>query len=229
MGEKLNDRLMCYNFDMNFDVFAIGIVFTIILFSMVLHEMAHGYTAYFLGDNTAKEEGRLSLNPFSHIDPVMSIIVPLLLFISGGPIFGGAKPVPVVQRRLKGGEWGMALVALSGPFVNFLIAFVGFLIGYLSGGLAAGGYIGLFFKQLVLANLGFMIFNLIPIPPLDGSRVVYVLAPDFIRDLFDRAEKGMGIFLVLALVYVFGNYLSIFTSSIMVSILKFFYFIVGAK
>ena len=74
-----------------------------------------------------------------------------------------------------------------------------------------------------------MIFNLIPIPPLDGSRVVYVLAPDFIRDLFDRAEKGMGIFLVLALIYVFGNYLSIFTSSIMVSILKFFYFIVGAK
>ena len=149
---------------MNFDIFAIIIVFIIILFSMVLHEMAHAYTAYFLGDNTAKEEGRLSLNPFSHIDPVMSIIVPLLLFISGGPIFGGAKPVPVAQKRLKGGEWGMALVAFSGPFVNFLIALVGFLIGYLSGGLVAGGYIGLFFKQLVLANLGFMIFNLLPIP-----------------------------------------------------------------
>lgn len=71
---------------MNFDIFAIIIVFIIILFSMVLHEMAHAYAAYFLGDNTAKEEGRLSLNPFSHIDPVMSIIVPLLLFISGGPI-----------------------------------------------------------------------------------------------------------------------------------------------
>ena len=152
---------------MNFDIFAIIIVFIIILFSMVLHEMAHAYTAYFLGDNTAKEEGRLSLNPFSHIDPVMSIIVPLLLFISGGPIFGGAKPVPVAQKRLKGGEWGMALVAFSGPFVNFLIALVGFLIGHLSGGLVAGGYVGLFFKQLVLANLGFMIFNLLPIPALD--------------------------------------------------------------
>lgn len=214
---------------MNFDIFAIIIVFIIILFSMVLHEMAHAYTAYFLGDNTAKEEGRLSLNPFSHIDPVMSIIVPLLLFISGGPIFGGAKPVPVAQKRLKGGEWGMALVAFSGPFVNFLIALVGFLIGYLSGGLVAGGYVGLFFKQLVLANLGFMIFNLLPIPPLDGSRIVYALAPDFIRDLFDRIEKGMGVFLVLILVYVFGNSLSIFTSSVMVSILKFFYFIVGVK
>ena len=214
---------------MNFDIFAITIVFIIILFSMVLHEMAHAYAAYFLGDNTAKEEGRLSLNPFSHIDPVMSIIVPLLLFISGGPIFGGAKPVPVAQKRLKGGEWGMALVAFSGPFVNFLIALVGFLIGYLSGGLVAGGYVGLFFKQLVLANLGFMIFNLLPIPPLDGSRITYALAPDFIRDLFDRIEKGMGVFLVLILVYVFGNSLSIFTSSIMVSILKFFYFIVGVK
>jgi len=214
---------------MNFDIFAIIIVFIIILFSMVLHEMAHAYAAYFLGDNTAKEEGRLSLNPFSHIDPVMSIIVPLLLFISGGPIFGGAKPVPVAQKRLKGGEWGMALVAFSGPFVNFLIALVGFLIGYLSGGLVAGGYVGLFFKQLVLANLGFMIFNLLPIPPLDGSRITYALAPDFIRDLFDRIEKGMGVFLVLILVYVFGNSLSIFTSSIMVSILKFFYFIVGVK
>lgn len=214
---------------MNFDIFAIIIVFIIILFSMVLHEMAHAYTAYFLGDNTAKEEGRLSLNPFSHIDPVMSIIVPLLLFISGGPIFGGAKPVPVAQKRLKGGEWGMALVAFSGPFVNFLIALVGFLIGYLSGGLVAGGYVGLFFKQLVLANLGFMIFNLLPIPPLDGSRIAYALAPDFIRDLFDRIEKGMGVFLVLILVYVFGNSLSFFTSSIMVSILKFFYFIVGVK
>ena len=149
------------------------IVFIIILFSMVLHEMAHAYTAYFLGDNTAKEEGRLSLNPFSHIDPVMSIIVPLLLFISGGPIFGGAKPVPVAQKRLKGGEWGMALVAFSGPLVNFLIALVGFLIGHLSGGLVAGGYVGLFFKQLVLANLGFMIFNLLTIPPLDGSRIAY--------------------------------------------------------
>lgn len=214
---------------MNFDIFAIIIVFIIILFSMVLHEMAHAYTAYFLGDNTAKEEGRLSLNPFSHIDPVMSIIVPLLLFISGGPIFGGAKPVPVAQKRLKGDEWGMALVAFSGPFVNFLIALVGFLIGHLSGGLVAGGYVGLFFKQLVLANLGFMIFNLLPIPPLDGSRIAYALAPDFIRDLFDRIEKGMGVFLVLILVYVFGNSLSIFTSSIMVSILKFFYFIVGVK
>lgn len=214
---------------MNFDLIAIAVVFVIILFSMVLHEMAHAYTAYFLGDTTARDEGRLSLNPFVHIDPVMSIIVPLVLFISGGPIFGGAKPVPIAERKLKWGEWGMALVALAGPLTNFVIAFVGFLIGYFSGGLSSGGYVGLFFKQLILANLGFMIFNLIPIPPLDGSRVAYVLAPDFIRELYMRLEKGMGIFLVLIVVYVFGSSLSVFTSSVMIAILKFFYLIVGIK
>lgn len=214
---------------MNFDLIAIAVVFVIILFSMVLHEMAHAYTAYFLGDTTARDEGRLSLNPFVHIDPVMSIIVPLILFISGGPIFGGAKPVPIAERKLKWGEWGMALVALAGPLTNFVIAFVGFLIGYFSGGLSSGGYVGLFFKQLILANLGFMIFNLIPIPPLDGSRVAYALAPDFIRELYMRLEKGMGIFLVLIVVYVFGSSLSVFTSSVMIAILKFFYLIVGIK
>lgn len=214
---------------MNFDLIAIAVVFVIILFSMVLHEMAHAYAAYFLGDTTARDEGRLSLNPFVHIDPVMSIIVPLVLFISGGPIFGGAKPVPIAERKLKWGEWGMALVALAGPLTNFVIAFVGFLIGYFSGGLSSGGYVGLFFKQLILANLGFMIFNLIPIPPLDGSRVAYALAPDFIRELYMRLEKGMGIFLVLIVVYVFGSSLSVFTSSVMIAILKFFYLIVGIK
>ena len=214
---------------MNFDLIAIAVVFVIILFSMVLHEMAHAYTAYFLGDTTARDEGRLSLNPFVHIDPVMSIIVPLVLFISGGPIFGGAKPVPIAERKLKWGEWGMALVALAGPLTNFVIAFVGFLIGYFSGGLSSGGYVGLFFKQLILANLGFMIFNLIPISPLDGSRVAYALAPDFIRELYMRLEKGMGIFLVLIVVYVFGSSLSVFTSSVMIAILKFFYLIVGIK
>ena len=95
-------------FGMGFDFIVILIVFVIILFSMVLHEMAHAYTAFFLGDTTAKEEGRLSVNPLKHIDPFLSIIIPLLLFILGGPIFGGAKPVPITQNKLKGGEWGMA-------------------------------------------------------------------------------------------------------------------------
>ena len=214
---------------MNFDLMAIAIVFVIILFSMVLHEMAHAYTAYFLGDTTAKEDGRLSVNPLVHIDPLMSIVIPLLLFISGGPIFGGAKPVHVLRRNLKGGEWGMALVAFAGPFMNFLLALTGFLVGHFSGLMMQGGYMGLFFKQMILANLGFMIFNLIPIPPLDGSRILYAIAPDAVREVLSKLESSLGIFLVMMLVYIFGNSLSMFTSSIMVSILKFFYFIVGIK
>ena len=214
---------------MNFDLMAIAIIFVIILFSMVLHEMAHAYTAYFLGDTTAKEEGRLSVNPLVHIDPLMSIVIPLLLFISGGPIFGGAKPVPVSQKNLKGGEWGMALVAFAGPFMNFLLALTGFLVGHFSGLMMQGGYIGLFFKQMILANLGFMIFNLISIPPLDGSRILYAIAPDAVREVLSKLESSLGVFLVMMLVYVFGSSLSVFTSNIMISILKFFYFIVGIK
>ena len=104
------------------------IILAIVLVSTVLHELAHGFVAHLLGDETAKEEGRLSLNPVKHIDPVMSIFIPLMLYAMHGPIFGGAKPVPVNSRNLKGKEWGMALVALAGPFTNFLIALIAFVI-----------------------------------------------------------------------------------------------------
>ena len=98
---------------MNFGM--IVVVLGLILVSMILHELAHGVVAYMLGDDTAKKQGRLSLNPLKHLDPIISIALPLLMFISGGPIFGGAKPVPINTRNLKGGAWGMALVAIAGP------------------------------------------------------------------------------------------------------------------
>ena len=189
--------------------------------------MSHAYVAYWLGDTTAKDEGRLSPNPLVHLDPWMSVIVPFLLFLSGGPIFGGAKPVPINSRNLKGGAWGMALVALAGPAMNFLIALVGFLIGHFTGALYGTGFGHTFFLELVLANLGFMAFNLIPIPPLDGSRVLYAIAPDFIRDFMEKLESTAGILLVLVLVVFFGTYLSQFTSMIIMNILKFFIFLVS--
>lgn len=86
------------------------VVFGVILVSMVLHELAHGVVAYWLGDNTAKVDGRLTLNPLKHLDPILSVLMPLLLFISGAPVFGGAKPVPVDSRNLRFGPWGMALM-----------------------------------------------------------------------------------------------------------------------
>lgn len=116
------------------------VVFGVILVSMVLHELAHGVVAYWLGDNTAKVDGRLTLNPLKHLDPILSVLMPLLLFISGAPVFGGAKPVPVDSRNLRFGPWGMALVAIAGPITNFLIAFVSFLIGHWTGLLYEPGH-----------------------------------------------------------------------------------------
>lgn len=204
------------------------IAFVVILISMMLHELAHGWVAYKLGDDTAKTEGRLTLNPFKHLDPILSIAMPLLLFISGGPIFGGAKPVPVNSRRLKHGVWGMALVAIAGPCTNFLLALVAFLLGHFTGGLYVPGIIGEIFSDFVLINLGFGIFNLIPIPPLDGSRVLYAIAPDGVRAVMARMENW-GIMLVLILVVVVPGWLSAVMSGAMNGILGFFYWIVGVR
>lgn len=215
--------------DFNTNILQIFIVLLIALFSVILHELAHGVVAYWLGDKTAKEAGRLTLNPIKHIDPYMSILVPVVLFILKAPVFGGAKPVPVNHHNLKGKEWGMALVAISGPLTNFLIALISFLIGYFSGILRTNpNSIGFFiFMELVYLNLGFMIFNLIPIPPLDGSRVLYAISPDFFREILRKMEV-YGIFIVYALILVFGQFFSSLMVDGMTGIVQFFYLLVGA-
>ncbi len=204
------------------------IVLLIILGSVILHELAHGLVAYWLGDSTAKDAGRLTLNPLKHIDPIMSIAVPLVLYLIGAPVFGGAKPVPIDERNLKGGVWGMALVALAGPFTNFLLALIGFLIGQFTGLLdGAGGELWSFaFSEIVLINLGFMLFNLIPIPPLDGSRPLFAIAPDGVRNVMMHMER-YGIIIIYVLIFFFGNVFSNLMSSGTNAILKFFYWLVG--
>ena len=143
---------------MNSDPARIIIVLLIAVFSVVLHELAHGVVAFWLGDHTAKDAGRLTLNPIKHIDPYMSILVPVVLYILKAPVFGGAKPVPINYRNLKGKEWGMALVAIAGPLTNFLIALIAFLIGYFSGALQHDptGIPYFIFAELVYLNLGFL-------------------------------------------------------------------------
>ena len=207
-------------------ILSLVIILGVILFSMVLHELAHGVVAYWLGDDTAKDDGRLTLNPVKHIDPVMSILVPVLLYISGGPIFGGAKPVPVDTRNLKFGAWGMALVAIAGPITNFLIALISFLVGYWTGWLNMSGIVGTIFLELVLVNLGFGIFNLIPIPPLDGSRVLYALAPDVVREGMEKFEK-IGIIVVMILVIAFPGVISKIMLGGIQGMLTGFYWLVG--
>lgn len=215
--------------DFNTNFLQIVIVLIIAVFSVILHELAHGLVAYWLGDKTAKEAGRLTLNPIKHIDPYMSILVPVVLFILKAPVFGGAKPVPINSRNLKGKEWGMALVALAGPFINFLIALISFLIGYFSGALRSNpNSIGFFiFMELVYLNLGFLLFNLIPIPPLDGSRVLYAIAPDAVREILRKMEV-YGIIIVYALILIFGNVFSSLMVNGMSGIVQFFYLLVGA-
>lgn len=212
------------------NIYQLIIVLAVILISMILHELMHGVVAYVLGDNTAKDEGRLSLNPLKHLDPVFSIVVPLLMYISGGPIFGGAKPVPVNSRNLKGGAWGMALVAIAGPLTNFLLAIISFLIGHFTGVIYHNmGILTAVISQMVLVNLGFFVFNILPIPPLDGSRVLYAIAPDGAREVMERIEKTAGIWLILILVVVAGSVLSRLMGTMIDGILDFFYTLVGVS
>lgn len=215
-------------------IWQLVIILGVVLFSMVLHELAHGLVAYWLGDDTAKDDGRLTLNPFKHLDPVMSFLIPVLMYISGGPIFGGAKPVPVDSRNLRYGVWGMALVAIAGPLTNLLLALVGFLIGYWTGGLQmmsgvlyyTGGLWGMIVAQWVMVNIGFGVFNMIPIPPLDGSRVLYAIAPDGVRDVMQRMEKW-GIVVVLLIVAVFPNVIGVILNGATSGILTVFGWLVG--
>jgi len=199
-------------------------ILVILVFSTVLHELAHGYVAYWLGDMTAKKSGRLSLNPLRHIDPVMSIAVPVMLYLLGGPVFGGAKPVPIDTRNLKGGEWGFALVAIAGPLTNIILSFLFFLVLYFSG---ASGLVGSILMYGMQINMGFALFNIIPIPPLDGSRVLYALAPDFAKDIMRKIEP-FGIFLVYILVFFVGNWFSVYMVNAETGILNFYLWIVGA-
>lgn len=191
-------------------IFRIGIVLVTILFSMTLHEAMHAFVGYWLGDDTAKREGRLTLNPIKHIDPFLTILLPLGLAILGGPIFGGAKPVPFRPDQVKGGDWGAALVALGGPLTNLFIAFITFGIWALMG-LPQSGLGAQIIVTVITVNLGFFIFNMIPIPPLDGSRVLYALAPEFVRTGMRFIEQ-YGIFLVFALVLLAGPLLGSFMS-----------------
>lgn len=191
----------------------IAIVLGVILVSMTLHEAMHAYMGYFLGDDTAKAQGRLTLNPLKHIDPIMTIALPVVLAIMDGPIFGGAKPVPFNPNRVRYGEWGAALVALAGPLTNFLIAFLAFGIGTISGVISEGAMIdqssltGQIFQNMIIVNLGFFVFNMIPLPPLDGSRVLYALAPEAARRVMEQIER-YGIFVVLVIVMLASSVIS---------------------
>ena len=201
-------------------------IFAIILLSMTVHEAMHAFMGYFLGDNTAKIEGRLTLNPLKHIDPFMTILLPLTMALLGGPVFGGAKPVPFNPNRVRYGEWGAAMVALAGPLTNLFIAFFAFGIGVLmgvvsNGGLVASSFLGSVIAMTVSVNLGFFVFNMLPVPPLDGSRLLYALAPETARRLMEQIEQ-YGTLVVFLLVVLFSSAIGRVMSACISTILDIF-------
>lgn len=198
---------------MNVDFLYIAIVLIVILFSMTIHEAMHAYVGYWLGDNTAKLQGRLTLNPIKHIDPFMTIILPVTLALVGAPIFGGARPVPFNPHNIRFGEWGAALIAVAGPLTNFMIAFLSFGVWTIVG-LPDSGLLSQAFIALISVNLGFFIFNLIPIPPLDGSRVLYALAPEFIRRLMEGIEKYGVVFVFIIVLLASSSIMSFISIAI---------------
>ncbi len=168
----------------------------ILLFSAILHEIMHGVVADKLGDPTARIMGRLTLNPIPHLDPIMSVLLPALLVISGSPIiFGAAKPVPVNPLHFKDPKKDMALTALAGPLTNLTLAiFAAQIIKFVP----MDYFLTSFFYLVVLYNLMLTVINLIPIPPLDGSKVLASILPDNLARSYLSIEQ-YGIFILFAL------------------------------
>ena len=174
-----------------------------LLFAITLHEVAHGWVAKQLGDPTADMMGRLTLNPIKHIDLIGTIIVPTVLLLMGGFIFGWAKPVPVTWQNLRNPKRDMALVALAGPMANLLMAFLWALIAKI--GFVAGPSLGMPGQMLVLMgvfgitiNVLLMVLNLLPIPPLDGGRILNSFLSGPLSYKFSRLEP-YGFLILLAL------------------------------
>lgn len=175
----------------------------ILVMSVVIHEVSHGYVASMLGDQTAKYQGRLTLNPLKHLDFVGSFLVPSLSYFLGGFIFGWAKPVPYNPYNLKPGRWSEAAVAVAGPASNIALALIfGLLlrIGVSSGASWAGPAFVQITTLIVFINILLAIFNLMPIPPLDGSKLLFTILPDRLYKLREFLERYG---LVLVLVFIF--------------------------
>lgn len=191
---------------------AIQFVFQIVIliFSVVIHEVSHGYAALALGDKTAQYSGRLTLNPIKHLDPFGSILLPAISYLLGGFIFGWAKPVPYNPYALRNQKWGPAVVGAAGPGANIALAVVfGLLIRFLPD--FAQNLPGAFVLNFVtiagavaLMNLVLAIFNLVPIPPLDGSKVLFSLLPYQWRGLQIFLEQ-YSLFLLLVFIFFFAQ------------------------
>lgn len=183
----------------------IDFIFTIaaLIMSVVVHEVSHGYVADILGDSTARFSGRLTLNPVKHLDPIGSFLIPILSYFSAGFLFGWAKPVPYNPYNLKNQRWGELMVAAAGPLSNFLIAIVfGLIIRFSSElGINSVAFLSLS-ASIVFLNIILGVFNLVPIPPLDGSKVLFSILPAKLGYIQENLERYWPIALVVFVLFL---------------------------
>jgi Zn-dependent protease len=182
------------------------IVLGSIIISLSVHEAMHGFTAHWLGDNTAQDMGRLTLNPLKHIDLLTTVLLPLVLILTIGQPFFAAKPVPFNPDRVKYGEYGAALVGIAGPLTNLVLAVLAAIAIHVSQPIPGT----FFYNALIIfteVNVGFFIFNMIPFPPLDGSRLLYAFAPEGLQNIMRQIES-YGFTAILVFVFILYRFVS---------------------
>lgn len=188
----------------------IVILLVALLISMSIHEAMHGFTAFWLGDDTAQREGRLTFNPLVHIDLYVTILLPTALIIMGLPPILAAKPVPFNPNRVRFEEFGAALVGISGPLTNLVIAIVCAPLLNLA---TYGSLFYDFISVMISINVLLFVFNMLPIPPLDGSRLLYAFSPDPLRRLMEKIES-FGIVVIVVILILLMPIIGPFISSV---------------
>ena len=186
----------------NLDLTGIAIFIIMLLISVSFHEMMHAFVAYKLGDDLAHSHGRISLNPLRHIDPILTLALPAVMLLLGQPPILAARPVPINTNRISGDELGLAAVGVAGPITNLALATVAAVV--FNAVMPSYGIVYDLFEMFIKLNVGLFVFNMMPIPPLDGSRLLYALAPPSVQRFMEQIE-AIGIAFILIFLIAFSS------------------------